>query len=243
MILLLAIAQHLPVVGQVKEPRYEFGLSLGRIVYQGDLTPSALGSFRSSKFSYGLTAARVLSTALSVRASFLHGGLSGNDGLYSVPEYRKQRNFNFTSTVNELTAQLVWSVPGVPVYQKGFSAYLFAGGGAAHMSIRPNASGFNAEFFGSEAAAIQQGLDADSAHGLPGIVPLLIAGGGVKYFFTPSWAINAEASYRLSNSDYMDGFSESVNPELNDHYMNYSVGVIYRRSKRNSGTDCPMVRY
>lgn len=234
---------YLPVSAQTKDPRYEFGLNVGKMVYQGDLTPSPLGSFRSSKYSFGLTAARVLNRAFAIRASFLHGGLNGNDGMYSSPAYRKERAFNFTSSVNELTGQIVWSVPGVSVFEKGFSAYIFAGAGAAHMSIRPDWSGFNAEFFGTEAATIRQGLAVDSAHGVPGIVPLLITGGGVKYFFTPSWAVNAEASYRVSNSDYMDGFSEAVNPELNDHYMNYSVGVIYRRGKRNSSMDCPTVRY
>lgn len=224
-------------------PFYEFGLNLGRMVYQGDLTPSPIGSFRTSRTSFGITAARILPMSFSVRASFVHGGLAGNDGIYSSPAYRQQRNFRFTSPVNELAAQLVWSYPGVPRYGKGFSPYFFAGAGISMFRVRPDASGFNAEFFGTEAADIQAGLAQDQQHGTPGVLPIVMAGGGLKYFFHQSWGVNLEASYRTAFSDYLDGFSQSVNPTLNDHYMNYSVGVLYRKGKKGSSVDCPKIKY
>lgn len=226
-----------------ESPFFEFGLNLGRMVYQGDLTPSPLGSFRTSRTSFGITAAKVLPYAFSVRASFVHGGIAGNDGIYKTPEYRQQRNFRFSSPVNELTAHLVWSYPGVPRYERGFTPYVFVGGGLSLFNVRPDASSFNAEFFGSEAVDIQAGLDADAQHGAPGLMPIVMAGGGFKYFFHQSWGVNLEASYRTAFSDYLDGFSQSVNPELNDHYMNYSVGILYRRGKKGSSVDCPKVRY
>ena len=73
------------------DPFYEFGLNLGRMVYQGDLTPSPIGSFSTSRTSFGLIAAKVLPYSFSARASFVHSGLSGNDGIYKTPAYRQKR--------------------------------------------------------------------------------------------------------------------------------------------------------
>lgn len=227
--------------GQINKPVYEIGLHAGSMVYQGDLTPSALGSFQTARFSKGLSLARVISTSLSIRGNIEFGALAGNDGVYSKPAYRQQRNFNFSTSVREFTAQLVWHFPGVAVNEKGFTTYAFAGGGLSLLRITPDASRFNPEFFGTEAPQIQEGLAADAAHGTPGLLPVLIAGAGLKYFFKPQWAVNAEASYRLIYSDYLDGFSQSVNPALNDHYMNYSVGIIYRTGRKGSALDCPKV--
>ena len=120
---------------------------------------------------------------------------------------------------------------------------LFAGGGFSILRIVPNSDNFNPEFFGAEAAQIQSGLAEDAAHGTPKVLPLLLAGAGVKYFFKPQWGVNAEASYRITYTDYLDGFSRSVNPALNDHYMNYSVGVIYRTGRTGTALDCPKAVY
>jgi hypothetical protein len=222
---------------------YEIGLNAGRMIYQGDLTPSALGSFQTSRLSIGLTFAKPISTSLAIRAALLFGGISGDEAIYSKPAYRQQRNFNFTSSVREITVQAVWSFPGVPQQQKGFSAYAFAGGGFSLLRVVPNSDNFNPEFFGADAARIQSGLAEDAAHGTPKLLPLLLAGAGVKYFFKPQWGVNAEASYRITYTDYLDGFSRSANPDLNDHYMNYSIGVIYRTGRTGTALDCPKVAY
>ena len=51
--------------------------------------------------------------------------------------------------------------------------------------------------------------------------------------------INAEGAYRLTTSDYIDGFKYAGNPKRNDHYYGLSIGLSYRfRANRN---DCPKV--
>jgi len=228
---------------QEKTSYYEFGLNAGRMVYQGDLTPSAFGSYATSRLSMGVSVAKSINTAFAIRGAILFGSIAGDDAVYSKPEYRRQRSFNFTSSVRELTAQAVWSLPGVPQYQKGLTGYLFAGGGFSILRVKPDASKFNAEYFGPEAIEIQDGLAADAAHGTPKFLPLLLAGAGVKYYFTQQWGVNAEASYRIIYTDYLDGFSESTNPTYNDHYMNYSIGVVYRTGRRGTALDCPKPVY
>ncbi len=229
--------------GQSDKPAWEIGLNAGLMVYQGDLTPSAFGSFSTSRFSLGVTAAKYINTSFALRGALVFGSIAGDDAIYDKPAYRQQRNFNFRSSVKEITGQAVWSMPGVPKNQKGFTGYVFAGGGVSVLRVIPNSDNFNPEFFGAESAQIQSGIAADAVHGTPKILPLLLAGAGVKYFFKPQLGVNAEASYRITYTDYLDGFSQSANPALNDHYMNYSVGIIYRTGRVGSAVDCPKVVY
>jgi len=224
-------------------PKYEFGLNLGFNVYQGDLTPRRLGAFETQKFSVGLHASRLLSSSFSVRGNLLWGSLRADESVYSKPEYRQQRNFQFSSPVRELTVQLVWNPLGRNYIDKGFSPYLFAGGGVAFVKINRDWSRINTTYFSPESTPeVWAGLAADTAHTLPRAIPVVPIGAGFKYFFSPRIGINAEASYRLANTDYIDGFSQAVNPKRNDHYLNYAVGVVLRTGKRNL-LGCPTLKY
>lgn len=224
------------------QPKYEFGINLGFTVYQGDLTPQQLGSFRTQKLALGLQAAKLLSPSFSVRAAFLRGRLKGDDGLYASPEYRQQRNFNFTTPVTEFTGQLVWNPLSRNYAEKGFSPYFFAGAGFAFLRIKRDWSGFNSSYFDTETSSIFSGLAIDTAHSVPKLIPVIPVGMGIKYFFTPKLGMNAEAAYRLGYTDYLDGFSEAANPAKKDHYLNYSIGIIYRSGKKNR-LSCPKIRY
>lgn len=227
---------------QLSNPRYEWGINLGFLVYQGDLTPKRFGSFETQKFSLGLHVSRLFSHYFSVRANLLFGTLKGDESKYDNPEYRKQRNFAFTSPVTELSAQLVWNTMGRNYITRGFSPYIFAGAGFALLHIKPDASNINTIYFDPEVSEVWAGLAADSAHALPRVLPVIPVGAGVKYFFSQRLALNAEASYRLAYTDYIDGFSQSVNPQRNDHYLNYSIGLVYRTGKKDQ-LACPVVKY
>jgi hypothetical protein len=224
---------------QVKMGKYEFGVGLGMVVYQGDLTPSALGSYRTSRFGFNIHAGKLISSSLVVRGNLLWGRLAGDDSKYSTPAYRQQRNFNFNATVRELSAQLVW----LPVKEKKISPYLFGGAGLSSLRISRDWSRINYNYFDAEASGIAASLAVDSAHRLPTLTPVLISGAGVKYFISNSLALNAEYSYRIMRTDYLDGFSVAANPDKKDHYMNYSVGVVYHTGRKNRSLDCPVIRF
>jgi len=223
-------------------PKYEFGINLGFTVYQGDLTPQQLGSFRTQKLALGLQASKLLSPSFSVRAAFLRSRLKGDDALYSTPEYRQQRNFNFSTPVTEFTGQLVWNPLRRNYAEKGFSPYFFAGAGLAFLRIKRDWSGLNSSYFNTETSTIFSGLGADTTHSVPRLIPVVPIGMGIKYFLTPKLGMNAEAAYRLGYTDYLDGFSEAANPAKKDHYLNYSIGIIYRTGQKNR-LDCPKIRY
>ena len=52
----------------------------------------------------------------------------------------------------------------------------------------------------------------------------------------------AEASYRFTFTDYLDGFSEVANPKKKDYYSSYSVGLIYTLGVKNT-LNCPPMKY
>jgi opacity protein-like surface antigen len=237
-----AICISLSVYAQTDKPKYEFGINLGFFLYQGDLTPEKLGSFKTQKLTLGLHADRIFSPSFSLRTNLAFGKLKGNDAKYTNPEYRQQRNFNFTSPVFEISELLVWNIPGKNYDNKGFSPYLFAGAGISFLKIKRDWSNINTSYFPPESSEIWAGLAADSAQKLPRLLPVIPVGAGVKYFFTPKLGVNAEASYRIGFSDYIDGFSQAANPTKKDHYSIYSVGLIYRTGKKNK-LDCPVMRY
>lgn len=227
-----------PAEAQLPVSKYEVGINFGTLIYQGDLTPSALGSFKTPGWALGLNGSRRLSNAFSVRADLNFGKLRGDDAKYNRPDYRQYRAFNFKSSVTELTGMLVWNAFGT---HHLFSPYLFAGAGVAFLNIRRDYSNFNADYFYNE-PEVSTGLDADAAHRLPGTLLIVPAGVGVRYTLTPNIALSTEAAYRFSSTDYLDGFSQSANPSKNDHYYKYSIGMQYTFGNKNR-LDCPVVRY
>lgn len=225
-----------------QDNKFEYGLNLGFVVYQGDLTPEKFGSFKTQKFAVGLQMNRVLGHTFSIRGNVLISKLYGDDAKYDEPEYRQQRNFTFTSPLIELSAQLVFNITAQNYADKGLSPYFFAGAGVAFLNIKRDWSRLNREYFDAQNHVVTDGLAIDSAHAVPKVIPVIPVGGGLRYFFSPQWGVNAEAAYRLSYTDYLDGFSEAANPDLKDHYLNYSIGVIYRPGKKNS-LGCPVIKY
>lgn len=223
---------------QIDLSKYEVGLSGGVFVYQGDLTPQRLGSYKTLKPQFALHVYRILSPAFSVRLNINRGKLYGNDAAYSNPEWRRQRNFNFTTPVTELSLQGVWNI--LQARSPRFSPYLFAGAGISFLKIKRDWSNMDPAVFG-ESSDVQAGLAVDAAKALPRIIPVVPVGAGVRYALSDRFSLTGETSYRLSFTDYMDGFSKSANPGKNDHYLSHSIGIIYSFGKKDKKLGCPSV--
>jgi len=221
---------------QVNLGKYETGLTAGAFVYQGDLTPSPIGSYRTMQPTVNLFVNRILNPLFSLRGSLFYGGLGGNDAAYSSPAWRKQRNFNFTSSVFELSSLLVY----YPVNtRRKFYPYVFGGGGLGFISIKRDWSRFNREFFINEDVAAR--LSVDAAHKLPKLIAVVPVGAGIQYSFTQKLSLIAETAYRLTTTDYLDGFSKAANPKLNDHYQSHTIGIVYKFANQ-SNVGCPSVQ-
>jgi hypothetical protein len=222
-------------------PKHEIGIGAGIFVYQGDLTPETAGAFKSPGFAFNLFYNRLLSRSFSLRTNLAHGKLMADDGNYKTPAWRKERAFRFGARVTEISEQLVWNILGNNYGEKKIiSPYIFGGIGLSSLRITRDWRNLNYDYFAGE-PALFDGLAEDSLHTLPGTIAVLPVGLGIRYPITNKLSIMAEASYRFTFTDYIDGFSKASNPDKNDHYSNISFGLIYTFGKRST-LDCPVIR-
>ena len=224
-------------VAQTNIPKYQFGLSVGTFVYQGDLTPDPLGSYRTLRPVINLFGSKFLSPSFALRGNLAFGSLHGDDAAYDHPEYRRERNFNFHSPLLETSAIAEWSILRSNFISHGFAPYVFAGGALTFLHIHRDYSNLNAEYFGTNSDVIA-GLNRDLQHSPPTLIWAIPVGVGVRYYFSDKIGISAETTYRIMSNDYLDGFSYAANPAHGDHYYSHTIGVVYRIGKKNT-LDCP----
>lgn len=238
--ILVLISMCTQLQAQIKQPKYEVGIAVGGFIYQGDLAPSRLGSWKTIRPGLILHGSRKINSTLAVRLNFSWASLRGNDAKYSAPSYHQQRNFNFRTPLIELTPQIVWSPMGWEEVGPKLTPYAFAGAGLGFTRIRRDWSNFNPLHFGLE-EDLPQRILLDAAHRTPVLLPVIPVGAGIRYAVSPQIVLNAELNYRTTFTDYLDGFSRAANPKRKDHFYSISVGAIYRFGKKNSW-DCPPVR-
>ena len=219
---------------QLDWSKYEIGFTGGIFIYQGDLTPERLGSYKTPGWNFNLFVNRLLSSKFSIRGNLAAGRLKGDDSAYSKPGWRQYRNFSFQSTVWEFSALAVYKL----LQRRKFAAYVFGGAGISKLNTSRDWSRFNSEFFSSE-PGLHQKLEQDIAQKLPRFIPVVPVGAGVEYSLTERLSLLLETNYRLTSTDYLDGFSKAGNPSGLDHYQSHSLGVKYRFEKK-SAVDCPV---
>jgi len=226
----------------VTAPKHEIGFSGGMFIYQGDLTPEKAGAFKTPGIAINLFYNRILSRSFSLRTNLAFGKLMADDNNYKSPAYRTQRNFRFAARNTEISELLVWNILGNNYGdRKILSPYIFAGAGLSSLRINRDWSQTNYDYFATDQRMLD-GLGVDTTTKLPGTIPVIPVGVGLRYSISNKLSIMAEASYRYTFTDYIDGFSKSANPDNKDFYSNYSIGLIYTFGKSTS-LDCPTMKY
>jgi hypothetical protein len=220
---------------QTTFPTYEAGVRLSGLVYQGDLSPAAIGSYKTPTLGVGVFVTRNLNRAISVRANLDYGKLSGNDAAWSKPDWRQQRNLKFKATTLELSAHLVYNLKST-YSNYGFAPYIFGGAGVSFLNIKRDYSDFNYGY-NEWPSWVTAGLAEDIQHTPPKLAMVLPVGAGFKHPLSDNLTLFGEASYRIMFTDYLDGFSKSGDPKDKDHYSNISVGLTWRLG--NNGISCP----
>ncbi len=115
------------IYGQLNVNKFEIGANLGLYVYQGDLTPSNAGSFKTQKPGISIYATRILSSSFSLRTNLALAKLKGDDARYPNPAFRQERNFSFTSPLIEISELIVWNPLRKNYLDRGLTPYLMAG--------------------------------------------------------------------------------------------------------------------
>ncbi len=217
------------------------GLNGGAYIYQGDLTPDMAGSFRTIQPGFSLFVKKPINHFLAARIHMSFARLKGDDSRYSKPEFRQQRNFYFTSSVKEFSAHLVWNIRGRNYDDYGIIPYIFSGAGVSLINVKKDYSRMDTKIFG-ESSDVAAGLAVDNARGTPRALLSVPVGVGAEYPLTERFSVNIETSYRFVFTDYLDGFSQSANPKLQDHYHSTSAGLIYKFGKKNKDIGCPVIK-
>lgn len=227
---------------QTNLSKWQVGVNGGIFIYQGDLTPSALGSYKTLQPVLGGYVSRTLNPSLLLRTNIALGKLSGNDAKYNAPEYRQHRNYNFTTPVTEISELLVWNMKNNNSNELGqrFSPYAFVGLGVSFLNIKRDYSQFDDHYF-STSTNIISGLNADINTNPPRSTLVIPMGLGMEFYLTPNISLTAEANFRYAPTDYLDGFSFGANPDSKDFYYSNTVGLLYRFGKGNN-LDCPVIK-
>ena len=221
--------------------KYELGVGVNSFIYQGDLAPSRFGSYKTMRLGINLSGSRIINRSFMIRLNVAIGGLKGDESKFDSPEFRKHRNFNFNTPVLELAPMLVYNLFGKNYADQGLSPYIFGGAGISFLKIKRDWSNYDAAFFG-DGSDIPARIAIDAEHSVPDIIPVIPLGVGIRYSLSPTISLTAESSYRLTFTDYLDGFSQAANPARNDHYQTITIGAVYRPGNKNT-LGCPLVKY
>ncbi|MGL4629860.1 MAG: DUF6089 family protein [Leadbetterella sp.] len=213
---------------------WEIGAMIGPNQYFGDMHCSK--PYRSQTgIMGGIFARRHLNDFFSLRPQFLIANKLAGADLDRPDDRWDYRNASFKAKGFMEAALLAeyypfrerrFSCDGT--LKKGISPYLFAGIGAAYgrpkleqtLGRYTGPDGGSYPIFPLDPTGVQQDKDAVDGGILAGIVPV---GLGFKYNFTNRATLGAEAGYRFSFSDLLDGMK----------YSAYNVGVPLQEGKRN----------
>jgi hypothetical protein len=216
----------------------EIGAAPGIYIYQGDLAPSVLGSLKTPRFGFNIWTSKPVRSNVDLRLSFSIASLRGDESKYSNPEYRQERNLKFDASIKELMLLAVWTPPN---FRSKVSPYVFGGLGVSLTNIDRDASGYNLAYFGD--GPVTENLVEDMNTKTPRVLPVLPLGAGARYPLSARLSVYLESTFRVSRSDYLDGFSKVANPKRKDNYHSTNAGLIYSFSKNNKKTreGCPVV--
>jgi Domain of unknown function (DUF6089) len=220
------------------KPTYEVGIAAGTFIYQGDLTPSYLGSYKVLQPNITIYGSRSISPTLAVRVNIASGKMSANEGDYNTPSWRQQRNFSFSTSLTEVSGLLIWNPfrKNEDMINSKFQIYAMAGAGIAFLDGSRNWHNMTTAYV-DQNPAVLTALGYDTVHSMNKPIVVLPIGAGIKYALGNNFSIFGEALYRITFSDYIDGFSYAANPKNKDAYYSLSVGISYTFNR--SRVSCP----
>jgi len=181
---------------------WEVGPFIGCSFYIGDLNPAGFFD-KFTKFAAGGVVRYNINNRFSARANLLFGSVTGDDAQSSSASQR-ERNLNFKSPIDELSAQMEFNFLeyelGNP--RHSFTPYIFAGLGAFRMDPEGELNGVWADLqpLGTEG----QGTPANPTapyHLIQACIPFGI---GIKTSFSKSVCLSIEWGMRKTFTGYID---------------------------------------
>ena len=222
-----------------KPYKWEVGLPIGLNQYFGDMHCSQPYASQNS-LMVGAFVRRHINDYFTVRPQILVGRLAGRD-LDNPDKLWDYRRLRFKSTPFIEAAVLGEFYPLKErrftcdgFMKKTLSPYIFGGIGATYSNPTVYQDA------GATAPVIPRDLKADRdyvakfGNRIAAVIPV---GLGLKYNVAPRWTLGAEAGYRFSTSDYLDGISMAGNAERKDGYFLANVLGSYRFGDKDADKD------
>ena len=206
-ILTIALLSALSILAQHQKHSVEVGVFLGGSYYIGDLNPTQhLNEF--TKPAGGIVCRYNISKRLAARANLLFGNIEGHDS-YSNSPAAVQRNLNFKSPIDELSAQLEFNFFDYAIgnEKKKFSPYIFLG--IAGFKFNPSGELPNGDWVALQPLGTEgQGLDGGATKKKYKLIQMSIPFGvGAKVNLAKNIGISFEWGMRKTFTDYLDDVS------------------------------------
>lgn len=236
---------------RLQEKRTDIGISLGNLLYLGDLSNDSKYGLRTFEPMYGIFARRYFSPNIAFRANILHGTMQEDDVHNAT---RSARKFSFKTPVTELLVRAEWDIFGkkrfrhvdtltykldkyrqyalVNVFRHQLLPYIFAGTGGIMTHAKTN-------FFipPGEGPAVDA-IKTDQKEGSGNQIRLgFQVGGGWNFDVNRRWILGAEIGARTAFTDYFDGVSQSGNPVKNDWYWFGGINLSRRIGQQDRDGD------
>ncbi len=209
----------------------EIGLLGGTMLYTGD-THCEQFLLKQVNGAGGAFVRYYLNDHFSTRLNLIAGKIKGDDRNYPNNSHG-DRNFSFTNQLFDGNLTLEWEPWGGKRYKEGnvfrkiFSPYFIVGAG--FVAGKPTVNYNETNNFGLTS---QIALDKANSKGLFFNIPF---GMGLRYDLTRRLTIGAEGLFRVPFTDYLDGVSQSADPNKRDWYYTGMINLGYKLAYHRDG--------
>ena len=190
--------------------------------YQGDVAESNF-PINEGSFALGFGARNYISDILAVRGNLYFTRLSSEEG---EGHLNAIRGLKFNTSLLELSGVLEYEPLGAKRQLKGgkkqFTVSPFIYGGFGFAFTNPQAA-FPEGFSAGDFTPVEQ----DIKNGESKVRLSLPMGLGVKVDFGKKWILQGDLGPRLPFTDYLDGISETANPDKGDLYWFGGITAMF----------------
>jgi hypothetical protein len=192
----------------------EAGIFIGAANYMGDMSPTPIAA-NETNLALGGHYRYMLNPKLGLKGSVTFGKISG--------DYRNKRGstreVSMEAGLMEIALQGEWHFFGTPrfnnagVYSKQASPFISAGLGATFGESQITAPETDRNNYPE--------VDDKSAFL---VFPISL---GMRFDVAESFILTGEFGVRATFTDYLDGISQTGNPDANDHYFFAGISLTY----------------
>ncbi len=219
-IIFLTLSCHVPLHAQWHQ--LEAGMQLGGAVYAGDITERDPTMFTETRPAYGLFVRYRAFPFLHIKAAGYAVELAGDDLNYAGRTFRLDRAFHFDTKILEADLLLEWHPLAHTSFDPIIKPYLGTGIVYGRHEAVPNFERTKLiRTLGKE-------IFLDQEQGGDGTFIAIPINFGIQYKVNSRLQIEFEGSIRATNTDFLDGVSNSGNPENNDWYGLLQFGLSYQ---------------